>query len=81
LIQVGRGRCIVREIAHRDLMKKASKSWQQESRGREVRHSDSDVSRVGHRSECKTGGGDRRSRELGTHKLKVYRLEGSSHEA
>jgi hypothetical protein len=44
-------------------------------------HPDSDVSRMGRRSECKTGGGDQRSRELKTHKLKVYRLEGSSREA
>jgi hypothetical protein len=35
-----------------------------------VRHPDSDISRVGHRSECKTGGGDRKSRELGTRKAK-----------
>jgi hypothetical protein len=57
-----------------------SKSWQWESRSREVRHPDRDESRGGYRSECKIGGGDRRSRELDTRKLKVYRLEGSSRE-
>jgi hypothetical protein len=48
-----------------------SKSWQRESRSREVRHPDHDESRVGHRSECKMGGGDRRSREFGLANLKL----------
>jgi hypothetical protein len=46
-----------------------------------VRYPDSDVSRVGPQiSGCKTGGGDRRSREFGARKLKVQIFEGSSRE-
>jgi hypothetical protein len=47
LIQVSRSHCISREIAYRDLVRSTSKIWQRESRSHEVRHSDSDVSRVG----------------------------------
>jgi hypothetical protein len=58
-----------------------SKSWQRESPSHEVRHPNCEEIRMGHRSDCKTGGRDWRFHELGTCKLKVYRLEGSSREA
>jgi hypothetical protein len=62
-------------------VRKVSKIWKWESRSREVRHPNCDVSRVGHRSECKTGGGDWRSREFGAHKFKAQIFEGLSREA
>jgi hypothetical protein len=40
-------RCIICEIAYRDLVRKVSKIWQQKSGGREVRYSDGDVNHVG----------------------------------
>jgi hypothetical protein len=81
LIQFGWSRCISREIAYRDLVRKASKNRQRESRSRKVRYSDSDVSVWDRRCKWKTGGGDWRSCEFRARKLKAQLLEGSSHEA